>query len=178
MTKLLHADNADVQAQIEQAASQACKTLDTLFPGNDNGGITSNFQGLLVEALTHMLKGHSLLDAKRGHFTELPQLIVDETFFGNPLTRGDAFLVVQAWDAAKPETIVLDPDSNLFMPISKAGDAFTSFDAAAKQAFDYCVREGLDVEQATELGLQVRAVAVNQASQTGYILVSDLAATA
>jgi hypothetical protein len=182
MTKLLLSDNPEVQECIEKAAHEACAALDNLFPGKDTGGITSNFQGLLVETLTHMLKGRSLLDSKRGHFVALPQLLVDESLFGNPLIRGDVFLVVKTvvvrpWDEPKLEAQVLCPDSNSFRPISAIGDAWTSFEAAAKAAFEFCQREELSLEEAKKLGLQVRSVVFN-ANATGYVLADDLAATA
>ncbi|MBA1280312.1 hypothetical protein [Stutzerimonas stutzeri] len=182
MTKLMHSNNLKVQERIEAAARDACTTLDELFPGGDPDGITSNFQGLLVEAMTHMLKGRSLLDSKRGHYVALPQLLVDESLFGNPLIHGDAFLVVKPavvhpWDQPKPATQVLCPDSNTFRPISAIGDAWTSFEAAAKHAFEYCVREEMDLEQTKQLGLQVQAVTFS-AENTGYELAGEPAGAA
>ena len=67
-------DDAVVKV-IEDAAKAACEVLDQQFPGHDAGGITSDFQGLLVEVLTHMLRGRSVLDAKRGHYITLTNLI-------------------------------------------------------------------------------------------------------
>ncbi len=67
-------DDAVVKV-IEDAAKAACEVLHQQFPGHDAGGITSDFQGTLVEVLTHMLRGHSLLDAQRGHTRVLPTLI-------------------------------------------------------------------------------------------------------
>ena len=67
-------DDAVVKV-IEDAARAACEILDKQFPGYDAGGITSDFQGTLVEVLTHMLRGRSVLDAQRGHTRVLPALI-------------------------------------------------------------------------------------------------------
>lgn len=58
--------------QSTEATAKACEVLDAQFPGWDAGGITSNFQGLLAEVITRMLKGHSVLDGVRGHATMLP----------------------------------------------------------------------------------------------------------
>ena len=70
-------DDAVVKA-IEDVAKAACEVLDQQFPGHDAGGITSDFQGALVEVLTHMLRGRSVLDTQRGHTTALPVLVVED----------------------------------------------------------------------------------------------------
>lgn len=77
MSIKIASDDAVVKA-IEKAAQAACLVLDQQFPGQETGGITSNFQGLLVEVLTHMLRGRSVLDEQRGHTIELPVRIVSD----------------------------------------------------------------------------------------------------
>lgn len=189
MTALRHDQDTEVTEAIEAAAHAACEVLDSAFPGHDNGGITSNFQGLLAEVLAHMLKGRSVLDSQRGHFIQLSALVIDGAFFGNPLARGEAFLVTkegsEQWGAVgtglhggcKPlgrELLALSPDSKTFRPIAEASDAWTSFEAAAGQALDYLRAEELTLEQARELGLRVRAVVADQARERGHVL-SDVA---
>ena len=46
-----------VQNAIDEAVSAACEILDKQFPGCDQCGITSNFQGMLGEQITKLLWG-------------------------------------------------------------------------------------------------------------------------
>lgn len=173
MTLQMQNDAAVLHA-IEAAAAAACKELDKQFPGADNGGITSNFQGHLADALKQMLKGRSVLDGLHGHSTLLPRLVLDDSFFGSPLVRGDLFLILKP---AKQENgqpnreLVLQPGASNFIPMLSAGDAFTSFGAAAATAAKYLVDEGFSLEQAKELNLQVLPVEPTQnGSDTGFVL--------
>lgn len=185
MTALRTSEDQDVVETIEEAARTACNILDSKFPGCEKNGITSNFQGLLVEVLTHMLKGRSVLDERRGHYTRLPTLIIDDSFFGTPCIRGEAFLVtkdgLEQWGAIGSgsdggckflgrELLALNPDSNRFRPMPQIGDAWTSFEAAAKAALQFLRDEGLSLEEATALGLNIQAVVPDQSRETGYIL--------
>lgn len=172
---LRHVNDTDVTQKIQEAAQAACGKLDELFPGCDNGGVTTNFQGLLVEVLTHMLAGRSLLDSKRGHFTQLPELVIDDAFFGSPMIRGDMFLVTKKADCpergeGKGDLVALDPDSGDFRPLSAIGDAHTSFEAAAKFALTYLRMFGHGPEQARKLGLKVQPVEFDKARGTGFVL--------
>jgi hypothetical protein len=179
MTTLRYHQAADILETVENAARAACESLDAAFPGHDKGGITSNFHGLLVEVLTHMLKGRSVLDGQRGHYTKLPELVVDNSFFGNPLIRGDAFLVTkdgeQMWErhgdsykCVGREILVLQPHCTGFRKISVADDAWTSFEAAAEAAMTYLRSEGFSIEQARALDLQVQAVVADPTKDRGY----------
>lgn len=174
MTRLQSHDDKDVTQAIESAALAACHELDKQFPGWDNGGITSNFQGHLAEVITRMLKGHSVLDGVHGHRTHLPRLILDDTFFGCPLIRGDMFLIhkpVKPVFGESDRMLVLQPDSTVFRPISDAGDAFTSFEHAAAAAAKYLAAEGLSLEQAKELNLQVVPVEYAQdRTDRGFVI--------
>lgn len=157
MTALQLKKSEAVERVIEEAASLACKALDSQFPGADAGGITSNFHGHLVEVITRMLKGQSVLDGALGYATHLPRLVIDAEFFGCPLIRGEMFLI------HKPETptstdecaLVFDQDTGKFKPISTVGNAFTSFKAAAEAAMAYLEAESMSLEQANELKLEV-----------------------
>jgi hypothetical protein len=177
MTQLQFSNDPAVQQAIADATAEACRVLDDRFPGWDAGGITSNFQGLLAETITHMLKGRSVLDGVRGHATFLPRLIVDDSFFGCPLIRGEMFLIHKPEKPVYGEpdrVLVLDPDSSRFKPISTVGDAFTSFEHAAAAAMKYLEAEGLTLEQAKELKLEVVPVVFDPCSTSdrGFKIVS------
>lgn len=173
MTLQMH-DDTPVLLAIEAAAAAACKELDKHFPGSDNGGITSNFQGHLTDVLKQMLKGHSVLDGLHGHSTQLPRLILDDSFFGCSLIRGDLFLIFKPakQENGQPDgTLVLQPDASTFVPVLTAGDAFTSFEAAAAAAAKYLADEDLSLEQAKELNLQVLPVEPTQnGSDRGFVI--------
>jgi hypothetical protein len=181
MTTLRSVNSDEVRTAVVEAARAACERLDETFPGVERNGITSNFHGLLEEALMHMLKGRSLLDAQRGHYTKLPVLVIDDGFFGNPHLRGDAFLITRegrpVWDddGSAPhlrdgEVLALEPDGAVFKPISKVGDAWTSFEAAAAAAMKYCGEEGLNLEGAMALKLNIQPVVPRSDSDCGYVL--------
>ncbi|EOG8381083.1 MULTISPECIES: hypothetical protein [Pseudomonas] len=179
-TQLRAIDDPAVHDAIERAASAACSQLDALFPGCDRGGIGSNFQALLGQCIGHMLQGGSLLDQQRGHRIALRQLVASSTMFGDPRMPGNAFLVVRdddahPWLTSRPETLALCLDTNRFRPLSQIGDAWTSFDAAAKAALAYCQGQGMTLEETKRLGLQVRAVTNNaNANATGLQPVAAL----
>lgn len=181
MTQLRHEADTDVVQAIDDAARAACDVLDQVFPGGDGGGITSNFQGLLVEVLGHMLKGRSVLDGRRGHSTDLPQLVADDAFFGSPYIRGEAFLLTkeghEMWDhrTTPPkylgrETLVLPPGRHSFCSLAQAGDAWTSFEAAAAGAREYLKEIDASFEQARDLGLKIQPVVLDRSRETGYLL--------
>lgn len=173
--------DADVEDAVEQAAAEACQVLDAIFPGYDAGGITSNFQGLLKDILSDMVKGRA--PVVRGHSTELPTLVADGTFFGDPRQDGEAFLVTKmsepVWEKDevlnryRPQrhVIALDPVTSMFRKLSECGDAWTSFDAAVSAAVEHVKKKGLTMDQAREEGLCVRAV--RHASGDGYEIMAD-----
>jgi hypothetical protein len=66
-------DRPEIDQAVEDAAQAACEILDKQFPGWDNGGITSNFQGLLADHIRAMLKGNPFHD--RRHGVPLPTLV-------------------------------------------------------------------------------------------------------
>lgn len=177
----------DVEEAIEQAAGVACEALDSYFPGCDNGGITSNFQGTLKAVLTEMLKGRA--PTQRGHAVSLPSLIVDETFFGDPCQPGDAFLLTKMSEARwefdeahnryRPQrhVIAMQPDSSKFRPLDECGDAWTSFEAAVASAVDYVKKNGFSMEEAREQGLSVQAVVFNP-NGNGYEIAAPVRMTA
>lgn len=160
-------EDESVQEAIEDAARAACQVLDEHFPGGDGGGITSNFQGLLAEVIGHMLAGNSVLDAKRGHYTSLPKLVLDDRAFGESVP-GDMFVVAMEdgynWDVVdnKPVStkrlLVLNDSGRRFVPVSDVDhvDPFTSFEAARRGAIEYLRESGLALE---DVKLSIRPVA-------------------
>lgn len=172
----------DVVNAIEKAASEACQVLDSIFPGFDKNGITSEFQGHLKEILTEMLKGQA--PVIRGCSTSLPTLIVDETFFGNPNQKGNAFLVTKLSDPVweKDEStgrfqpqrhlVALDLDSGFFRPLSQISDAWTSFELAASSAVEHLKKHGLSMEEARAEGLSIKAVTM--ISEGGYSVTNNI----
>lgn len=178
-------EDPKVQEAVEVAAKAACDVLDQTFPGHDAGGITSNFQGLLVEVLTHMLTGRSLLDAKRGHYMHLPALVLDDAAFGNPLLRGELFGVTrksepywqgepyldgrdgQRWRQVS-DTLVLSDLGSRFVPLADGENInpFTSFDAAVRGAVEYLRASGEDPKEAR---LEIKPLACGD---KGYVLAS------
>lgn len=169
MAALQFEQDPAVAKAVEEATAKACEALDAQFPGWDSGGITSNFQGMLAQVITAMLKGQSLLDSERGHSTMLPRLIVDQAFFGKPWVQGDMFLIHKPEKPVWGETervLVLEPGASSFKPIAQAGDAFTSFSAAAVEAMKYLDGEGLTMEQATALQLTIVPVVYDTQTNT------------
>lgn len=204
MATIKHEADSSVAEAIEEATRAACEVLDRQFPGFENGGITSNFQGMLRDVIGHMLKGKSVLDAERGHSSTLPKLVVDNAFFGDPRCRGTMFLVTKPGDAQAaarealskvrerafgetqhdhdnggvPELLALAPDSLVFRGLDRIGDAWTSFDAAATFALNYLRAEGLSIAEAAEMGLMIQAVEFDPAKDRGFVLAGQAAALA
>lgn len=174
---ILSVDDSSVEEVVERAAALACVALDEFFPGAEKGGITSNFQGALVRALKQMLEGKGS--------AYLPQLVVDDRFFGNPCASGSAYLIVRtmrdncAWNEAAQrfgmdvvQALDLEFGHSGFRPLSQVSDAYTSFEAAAADALRYLQANGYTLAEARELALEVRAVEFDKASTTdsGYVL--------
>lgn len=170
MTVLRHIEDHAVCKGVSQAVAAACECLDVLFPGRDARGITSNFQGLLEEVVLQMLLGRSVLDSRRGHTVALPQLVIDDGFFGRPLDRGELFLACKPSAPGSHKVLALDPDGEDFKALDGIGDAWTSYEAAARAARRYFVRKELTLEQAHVLELQVRAVEMIANAERGYAL--------
>jgi biotin operon repressor len=174
--------DTDVEDAVEQAAAEACQVLDAIFPGYDAGGITSNFQGLLKDILSDMVKGRA--PVVRGHSTALPTLVADGTFFGAPNQAGDAFLLTKLNDPVwekdeakgrylpKRHMIALDPVSSTFKPLSECGDAWTSFGAAVENAVKHIRKNGFTMEQAREQGYAIRSV--RHATVDGYEVTDEM----
>lgn len=180
--KPMHIEDEEIQDAIQQAARAACEVLDETFPGHDGNkpGITSNFQGLLVEILVQMLAGND--PVSRGSATRLPRLVFTDRSFGDCRQRSEDGYVVLKPKAAAPRyfspmnppdpepELVLNDMGTRFIPIDTpdAIDPFTSFEAAVKAAMDYMKREG-EIDFMPE----VRAVRM---TDTGYVLAEQTTA--
>lgn len=162
--KPLHIDDDKIQEAIQKASSTACQVLDDTFPGKEKSGISSNFQGLLVEILGRMLAGTDPLAGSKGYATELPRLILTDSSFGDWRQRGDAYVVVKPTPVSDP-ALVLNDKGTRFVPLDTPDevDPFTSFEAAASGAMGYLKREGGEIEFIPE----IRSVLM---TDTGYIL--------
>jgi hypothetical protein len=166
----------DVQRKAEEAADAACKVLDEMFPGFDNGGITSNFIGGLKEVILRMLAGQSVVGNGSTH---LPKLVLTDTSFGYPFSRGDAFLVVKCvghdwverdgrWGKVSKFGVLSDAGSG-FVELSDTEriDPFVSYDAAVMGALNWLRHAG--VTQQEERLMILPAVC----GEHGYVLNPD-----
>lgn len=167
MTQLIHSDNSQVQDAVEDAVHAACKELERTFPGGNQGGISSNFQTLLSQAMLHLLNGRSLLDGERGYPLSLPALVVDDAFFGNPLARGEAFLVTKLHNG---HVVVLTPGRSCMVPIEDADKTWPTYSEAAKAAWEYVAGKGLSYEAAKAELFQIKAVFPVPGLERGYCL--------
>jgi hypothetical protein len=171
-----------VKEIVREAVKAACGVLDEMFPGGDNTtnpGITSNFAGLLEDAMMEMLAGRSILNDIRGHATVLPPLLVDDLFFGYP-TAGDAYLVIMY--GRDPGGLVLEerplfalcPDFDGLRRLDQVGDAFTSFEAATAHAAEWLRSEGVSIERALEMQLVCKPVGFAE-NKNGYFVLDPTA---
>lgn len=169
MSELRHVADQDVSQVVADAVAAACEKLDAVFPGRDAGGITSNFQGLLEQVVQQMLIGRSQLDAARGYSVHLPQLLIDDAFFGSPLLRGSFFLPVRIETAVEPIE-ALDPDGGGFKRIDLVADAWTSYERAARAALEYLRAMGSSIEEAKAMKLSIVAVWPAPGKERGYVV--------
>jgi len=134
----LHMDSPEVQEAVEEAARAACERLDELFPGakKEVDGITSNFQGLLMQHISAMLRGQQYY--RQSHWTELPQLVYSDVDLGNQysLPDGAKGYLVRLVDTQK----VLE--DRKFRLAHRVGDMYTSWEYAAAAVRDYIETEG------------------------------------
>jgi transcriptional regulator with XRE-family HTH domain len=134
----LHSDSPEVQEAVEDAARAACERLDELFPGakKEVDGITSNFQGLLMQHISAMLRGQQYY--RQSHWTELPQLVYSDVDLGNQysLPDGAKGYLVRLVDTQK----VLE--DRKFRLAHRVGDMYTSWEYAAAAVRDYIETEG------------------------------------
>ena len=117
-----------VQESIEEAAKIACEKLDSIFPGFDNGGVTSSFQGTLAKCLSDMLQGKDPYGR-----CKLNKLAIDTDYFGNEVpghTQG--YVVVKNCDLK-----VLNIYGHFVNLSDDSVDPFVDFDHAAKSAMNH-----------------------------------------
>jgi hypothetical protein len=138
--KIKHVEDTDVQDIAEEAARAACTVLDEMFLGWDAGGITSDFAGHMKGVILQMLAGRSVL-CNMMSAAHLPRHILTDATFGNPLVRGEQFLVVRRarLDPTSDRYETLNDTGTRFVTLSDGEhiDPFTSFDAAVKGILGY-----------------------------------------
>lgn len=154
----------DVAAVIEGAATAACHELDSLFPGQDSGGICSHFVGVLQDALRHMLTGRSVLDAERGHAVALPRLVLDDPCPVMAHAHADAYLAVVADD------LVLSPGRLTLTTMERAQNAWASYDDAATAARDYVRAHANSLTAAERFRVRIIPVAPLDGADGGFRL--------
>lgn len=140
-------DEPDIRAAIEAAADLATKRLDELFPSTppERGGISSNFQGLLVEHLTAMLTGREA--SRQSYARSLTPLFGDWRTFGRPPVAGaqEGFTLLAVPARLDGEQTFYDDDKKSFVPLAElnVGALFTSGEVAVKAGFEWLRSEGL-----------------------------------
>ena len=172
MTTLRFIDDEIVQEKVEEAVKAAVEILDELFPGYDSGGITSGFQGSLVEIVKSMLAGRMVM-YKPLTITSTPVLALDADHFGVRQWLGHAFLAVQYQDDGSVKAI--DADNGRLVPIEKAKDAFTSFEAAGNSVKEYARKNFDTIEELLAAKFAIVPVVTVPDAEIGY-QISPLAA--
>lgn len=134
----IHVTDDSVRAVIEDAVRGACQRLDGLFqqakPEVD--GISSNFQGLLVDHVTAMLCGRQAANLSRQ--VCLKGLLYSDDLLGREYSLADdanGFLVRMVGTDK-----VLD--NNRFVRARRATDLYSSWDAAAESVKHYLTTNG------------------------------------
>lgn len=146
-------DEPEIQAIIEAAADLATKHLDQLFPNTppERGGISSNFQGLLMEHLTAMLTGREA--SRKSYARSLTPLFGDWRTFGRPPVAGTqegfTFLAIPA--SPDEAQLFYDDDQKKLVSLAElnVGALFTSGELATKACFEWLRAEGLNPREKT-----------------------------
>lgn len=175
-----HIDDEVVETAIRDAVTAACNSLDTLFPGCDNGGITTNFAGTLETAIRKMLTGVDPV-CSRGA-AHLPVLALDDHHFGDHRSSEKLFVIAAALERASDEcpkkpamrSLVLNWSGSAFVPLETPGevDPFMSFDAAVKGALRWLRNEETTLESAK---ISIRPV---RQTDTGYTFADEVGSPA
>lgn len=166
MTKFIHAEDEIVNETVEAAAAAACDVLDTLFPGGDKGGITSNFQGLLKRSLMDMIQGRA---PRPTHQTNLPKLVMNDDDFGPAMINETMFLPIRVglpelgivageYGRLATEVTGLDDAYGQFKPLARTEDCFTSREAAEKVLRQWLHIEEYSMEQVREMNILIAPV--------------------
>lgn len=183
--RITHINAPEVEKAVSNAARAACAELDLLFPGSDNGGISSNFEGMLTEVIALMLKGESVTTPHRGHQTYLPRLAVDDTFFGDPHQCGTTFALLRrvqlpikrgdTSDTPREGYVGINANGNP-VELSELDTVYGSYEEAAQAALRYLRECDFSVESALIYNLRVLSVEPDHSKSTGYVLTRSSAA--
>jgi transcriptional regulator with XRE-family HTH domain len=155
----MHLDDETVDGAVEEAIKLACEHLDeTLFPDAraEVDGLSSNFQVLLKEHMRALLRGETAY--RPPYLMPLKPLVYSDEMLGREYSLkpgADGYLV-------RLEGTQRVLDGGRFRLARKAGDMYTSWDAAAKAVKDFVSQQG-------HLPGPVRIVSgwLNRASETG-----------
>lgn len=143
----------DVSTAIEAATQAACHELDEIFPGGNDGGVTSTFVAELQAALQHLLQGRPVVTKALNSAISLPKLALGDDFFG-PRVEGNAFLIT----VAGAGQLALAPDRTTVCLLAQAHDAWDSFDAAVGAGRRYVQAHASTVEEAARFRLRIDPV--------------------
>jgi hypothetical protein len=141
-------DDPRVTKPIEAAAAAACEVLDEMMRelgvrAPEVNGISSNFQGLLVEHLTAMLTGDE--HARKTYSTALHPLFATWKSFGRvPLpTKLQGYTLMRERTRSCPEELYFNGDHG-WVPLNRLdiGDLYTSDDAAVTDTLKHMEQQG------------------------------------
>lgn len=170
-------DDPEVTQAIEDAVSAACDELQRLFPqgrGVEYHGISSNFQGLLIEHIKAMLTGKEAAD--RSWRTELNALLATDDSFGRIPYEKDGphvgYTVAKLSEQLGQVDLFLDPDRG-YCELAQlgAGGLYTTKDACVRGVLDRMARKG---ELPREEGVRLSAIEI---TDRGPLRVHAIAAT-
>lgn len=136
-----------IQEAVEEAAAEACRRLDDLFPGapKERGGIGSQFQGVLVEHLAAMLTGREY--SQQSYARAMPALFGDWRTFGRVTDVGgqEGVTLLKVPERLDGEQLFYDGDKGRFVPLASVsvGALFTSSEAAVTAGYAWLRAEGL-----------------------------------
>lgn len=142
----LMVDDPQVDEVIERAVSAACEVLDELFPGapKESRGISSNFQGVLLDHIRAMLTG---IEARHcNHRTYLNALLGRWDSFGSisPIPDGNiGYTVVKVGDRYGQHDLYYDEGQLKELAHLDPSSLFTSQEACAKAVMQWLDRQGL-----------------------------------
>ena len=117
LIQIRHIEDEAVAEMVDSATRAACETLDGLFPGSDNNGITSNFAGALAACIKDLLMGAAPPTTGVRHQIAIPKLCLNDRDFGVPRYGADAFLVLEQ---AEDEGLMVLNENGSMVPISVA----------------------------------------------------------
>ena len=181
MNYLRHERDEDVQALVNAVAHATAEIMKPLFMRNGLTELGADFETSVAEAVCALLKGAGGTDFRRLMMgKKLPQLLIDDAFFGHPAAGDSEYLVVTAKDVSTGEFaasvggsrgwFVLQPGAREFTALDDATVAYKDFGEAVQAVLQFLRQQGVDLEEAKRLGLRVMPVAHVPAYKGGFVL--------